>query len=111
MSYYRQPVYQKILIFFNICINLAYLFVCLVPFVNTASNWLFAVPGIVFPLLLFTLLLFTIVWIIFKSKFVWVNIITIILGTQQILAVFSFHFSQRFTRSEERRVGKECRSW
>ncbi|MGN6602501.1 MAG: endonuclease/exonuclease/phosphatase family protein [Ginsengibacter sp.] len=95
--YYRRPVYQKILIFLNACIVIAYLFVCLVPFVNTGSNWVFAIPGIVFPLLLFVLLLFTIVWIIFKSKFVWVNVITILLGTQQILAVFSFHFSQKFT--------------
>ena len=96
MSYYRRPLYQKILIFLNICVIIAYLLVCLVPFVNTGENSFIAIPGIIFPILFFVLLLFVIVWIIFKSKFVWINVITILLGIQQILAVFSFHFPAKF---------------
>ena len=96
MSYYRRPVYQKILIFLNICVVIAYLFVCLVPFVNTGENWFVAVPGIIFPILFFVLISFTIVWIILKSKMIWVNVIAIVLGIQQILAVFSFHLPNKF---------------
>ncbi len=101
MSYYRRPVYQKILIFVNICIVVAYLFVCLVPFVNTGVNWFIALPGIIFPILLFFLLFFTIFWIFLKSKMFWVNVITILLGIQQILAVFSFHLPQKFIAEKE----------
>ncbi len=97
MSYYRRPVYQKVLIFLNVCVVVAYLMVCLVPFVNTGVNWFFAVPGIIFPILIFVLLFFIILWIILKSKFVWVSVITVILGTQQILAVFSFHLPSKFS--------------
>ncbi len=96
MSYYRRPVYQKILIFLNICFVIAYLFVCLVPFVNTGENWYFALPGIIFPILFFTLLFFIILWAILKSKFLWVSVITAFIGLQQILAVFSFHLPQKF---------------
>jgi endonuclease/exonuclease/phosphatase family metal-dependent hydrolase len=96
MSYYRRPVYQKILIFLNICVIIAYLFVCLVPFINTGENWFVAVPGIIFPILLFVLISFTILWIVLRSKMAWFNVITIALGIQQILAVFSFHLPQKF---------------
>ena len=101
MSYYRRPVYQKILIFLNICVIIAYLFVCLVPFVNTGVNWFIAVPGIIFPLLFFVLLFFVILWIILKSKFLWVSAITILLGLQQILAVFSFNLPQKFSAEKQ----------
>ena len=85
MSYYRTPVYKKILIFLNICFIILYLFVCLVPFVNTGVNWFIAVPGIVFPLLLFVLIAFIILWFILKSNFVWASVITVLLGFQQIV--------------------------
>ncbi len=101
MSYYRAPVYKKVLIFLNICFVILYLFVCLVPFVNTGVNWLIAVPGIIFPLLLFVLIAFIILWIILKSRFVWVSVITVILGFQQIAAVFSFHLPSGFYTKKE----------
>lgn len=97
MSYYRRPVYRKILIFLNLCTVIAYLLVCLVPFVNTGANWVIAVPGIIFPLLFFALIFFVILWLLLKSRFVWVSVIAIFLGLQQILAVFSFHFPQQFS--------------
>lgn len=104
MSYYRRPVYQKVLIFLNICFGIAYLLVCLVPFVNTGANWWVAVPGIVFPLLFFALLAFTILWIFLKSKMVWFCLISILLGLQQILAVFSFHLPQKFSYTKHPHV-------
>lgn len=97
MSYYRTPVYRKILIFINICFVIAYLFVCLVPFVNTGVNWFIAVPGIIFPILFFILLAFIILWIILKSKFVLVSVIAVLLGFQQIITVFSFHLPSDFS--------------
>ena len=101
MYYYRTPVYRKILIAINVCVVLAYLFVCLVPFVNTSVNWYFAIPGIIFPILLFVLLAFIIFWIILKSKFFWVSVVTVILGFQQIAAVFSFHLPSEFSDEKQ----------
>lgn len=101
MYYYSTPVYKKILIFLNICFVVAYLFVCLVPFVNTSVNWYFAVPGIIFPILFFVLLAFIILWIILKSKLLWVTIIAVLLGFQQIAAVFSFHLPSDFSDQKQ----------
>lgn len=97
ISYYRTPVYKKVLIAINICFVIAYLFVCLVPFVNTGVNWIIAVPGIIFPILFFVLIAFIILWIVLRSKFLWVSVITVIFGFQQILAVFSFHLPSEFS--------------
>ncbi|HEY5370393.1 MAG TPA: endonuclease/exonuclease/phosphatase family protein [Hanamia sp.] len=93
---YRRPFYRKILVVFNIFVLIAYLFVCLTPFVNTGENWLIALPGLAFPLLLLALLLFVILWTLLRSKWVWVSVVVIFLGIQQILAVFSFHLPQQF---------------
>ena len=70
--------------------------VCLVPFVNTGTEWYFALPGLAFPLLLLVSLLFVILWILLKSKWLWISVIVILLGLQQILAVFSFHLPKQF---------------
>ena len=101
MYYQRRPLYQRILIAINLCVVLAYLFVCLVPFVNTSVNWYFAIPGIIFPILFFVLLGFIIFWIIVKSKFFWVSVVTLFLGVQQIAAVFSFHLPSDFSDEKQ----------
>jgi endonuclease/exonuclease/phosphatase family metal-dependent hydrolase len=93
---YRHPFYRKILVLFNVFVLIAYLFVCITPFVDTGENWLFALAGLAFPLLLLALLLFVILWILLRSKWVWVSVVVILLGLQQILAVFSFHFPRQF---------------
>ncbi len=99
---YRRPFYRKILVLLNVFVLIAYLFVCLVPFVNTGTEWLIALPGLAFPLLLLALVLFVILWTLLKSKWVWVSVIVILLGTQQILAVFSFHFPREFNLAKEK---------
>jgi len=88
---------KTILIFINIGIIIAYLSVCLVPFINTGEDWYFAFPGLVFPLILFALLGFIILWAILKSKWFWVSLIVLLVGIQQIITVFSFHIKKEFS--------------
>jgi endonuclease/exonuclease/phosphatase family metal-dependent hydrolase len=42
-----------------------------------------------------------ILWIILKSKWFWACLIVMLLGLQQILAVFSFHFPQQFSATKQ----------
>lgn len=93
---YKRPFYRKILVLINVFVLIAYLFVCMVPFVNTGTEWYFALPGLAFPLLLLALILFVFLWATLKSKWVWVSVIVIFIGVQQITAVFSFHLPQQF---------------
>ncbi len=88
---------RRILTFTNLGVIIVYLLVCLVPFINTGENWFIALSGLGFPLLLFALILFIIIWAVLKSKWFWVSIIALLLGFQQITAVFAFHLPKEFS--------------
>ncbi|MEO9022573.1 MAG: endonuclease/exonuclease/phosphatase family protein [Ginsengibacter sp.] len=101
MYYQKSVVYRKILVVITVLIMVAYVSVCLVPFVNTSENWFIAVPGIIFPLLFFLLLILMVVWAFLKQRWVWGCMIALICGIQQIMAVFSFHFPHDFSTAKE----------
>jgi endonuclease/exonuclease/phosphatase family metal-dependent hydrolase len=90
-------ILRSIFLLINIGIIFLYLLVCLTPFINTGEYWWIALPGLAFPLLCFAMLCFLILWAILKSKWFWVTLIVLLLGIQQILAVFSFHIPQQFS--------------
>ena len=94
---YHRPIYRKLLVLLNVFVIIAYLSVCFVPFINTGIYWIAALAGLVFPLLVLALGLFILIWIIFKSKWLWVSLVTLLLGVQQIAAVISFHFRKEFS--------------
>ena len=94
---YHRPIYRKLLVLINVFIIIAYLSVCFVPFVNTGLYWIVALAGLTFPLLVLALLLFILLWTILRSKWLWVSLVTLLLGFQQIAAVFSFHFQKEFS--------------
>ncbi len=88
---------RRILIFVNLGVIIIYLLVCLVPFIDTGENWFIALAGLGFSLLFFALVLFIILWAILKSRWFWVSVIALLLGFQQIMAVFAFHIPQKFS--------------
>ncbi len=92
-----RSVFRSIFLLLNIGIIILYLLVCLVPFINTGKFWFIAFPGLAFPLLFFALFCFLIFWAILNSKWFWVSLVVMLLGMQQILAVFSFHFPSQFS--------------
>ena len=92
---------RTLIIIGNFCTIIAFLSVCLVPFINTGKYWYFAFPGLVFPLIFFALLFFIILLLIFRSKWVWVSVIALLVGGQQIISVFSFHLPHTFQLEKE----------
>lgn len=96
-----RSLFRSIFLLLNIGIIILYLLVCLVPFINTGKFWFVAFPGLAFPLLFFALFCFLIFWAILRSKWFWVSLVVMLLGMQQILAVFSFHFSSQFTMAKQ----------
>jgi len=92
---------KTLLLLVNIGTIIAYLSVCFVPFINTGEYWYFAFPGLIFPLIFFALLCFIILWAIFKSKWFWVSLIVMLLGIQQIISVFAFHFPKNFSQAKQ----------
>ena len=92
-----RSLFRFIFILINIGIILLYLSVCLVPFINTGKFWFFAFPGLAFPIIFFALFCFMVLWLILRSKWFWVCLVVMLLGFQQIRAVFAFHFPQNFS--------------
>jgi len=88
--------FKTIFVIINIGVIVLYLLVCLVPFINTGKFWFVAFPGLAFPLIFFALLCFIILWALLRSKWFWISLVVMLLGTQQILAVFSFHLPSHF---------------
>jgi endonuclease/exonuclease/phosphatase family metal-dependent hydrolase len=96
-----RSVFRSIFLLVNIGIIILYLLVCLVPFINTGKYWFIAFPGLAFPLLFFALFCFLIFWAILRSKWFWLSLIVMLLGTQQILAVFAFNLPQQFSQLKQ----------
>lgn len=93
----RLSHFKRILVLVNAGVIIVYLLVCLVPFINTGKYWFVALAGLGFSILFFGLILFIILWATLKSKWFWISLIALLLGFQQITAVFAFHPHQKFS--------------
>ncbi len=87
---------KAIFIIFNLIIIIPYLLVCIVPYINTGIYWYIAFIGLVFPLLFFALVFFIVVWAFAGSRWFWISLVVLLLGIQQIIAVFGFHLPKKF---------------
>ncbi len=68
----------------------------MLPYINTGKYWYLALTGLIFPLIFFALLFFIIIWAFAKSKWFWVSLIVLLIGSKQIIAAFGFHLPQNF---------------
>ncbi len=87
-------------IILNIALVCAYLLTCLVPFLNAGIFWFVAIPGLAFPLMFFANLIFLMVWLLVRSRWVFLSLIAIVLSAQQLFAVFALHTEKPFTASK-----------
>ncbi len=78
------------LLFFGI--TTLFLLVALVPFLYSGKFWIIAVLGLGFPFLLLVEFLFLIIWIIKRSKLVFVSFFAILLSWQQVSVLVNFNF-------------------
>lgn len=93
----RSIFLRKILISLNLGVIIAYLIACLLPFIDTGEYPLLAFPGLGFPFIFFLLIFFILLWIFLKVKWWWISLIVLLLGVQQIIAVFAFNFPKEFS--------------
>lgn len=89
-------LFKSIFVFFNLCVIACYLIVSILPYINTGKYWYLALPGLIFPLIFFGLVFFILIWAFARSKWVWLSLIVLLLGTQQIFAVFGLNMQKKF---------------
>lgn len=81
----------------NMTVCIAWLAACLIPFVNPGQMWFIAFLGLGFPILFFMMLILLLISVLHHSRWWMVFIPVLLLGFQQIQAVFAFHFPHEFT--------------
>ncbi|MES2003897.1 MAG: endonuclease/exonuclease/phosphatase family protein [Bacteroidota bacterium] len=89
---------KTVLITINAVISLLFLVACLSPYMNPANWWLNGFTGLIVPYLLLLLIFFVIIWLFAKPKMVWIPLLTLALGWQQIAVVFAWHPGSGFSK-------------
>lgn len=93
------PVFRKftkrLFITLNIIVCSLFLLACCNAFLPPHDWWLIALLGLTFPFLLVIVLLFCLLWIIFRSKWIILPLITLLVGYTNIRALVGFHYGTK----------------
>lgn len=76
----------------NFLVVLLYLLVCLVPYLNPGDFWFIAILGLGFPLLFILVVLLGFIWLLLKSKWVFLSFCAILLSWQQLSVALAVNF-------------------
>lgn len=89
---------KSILVTINLVASLLFMVACLSPYISPANWWINGFTGLIFPYLVLAMILFTIFWLLAKPKLVWIPLLTLVLGWQQIQVLFAFHPGAGFNK-------------
>ncbi|MBL4657806.1 MAG: hypothetical protein JKX73_07375, partial [Flavobacteriales bacterium] len=81
---------KRILIFLNYLAVFALLLAYLAPYIDPNIFWPIALFGLGYPFLLIANLIFVLFWLIRRKKFIWISLLTIILGWNYVGRYFQF---------------------
>lgn len=95
-----QRITKSVFLILNAVVVLLWLMVCLSPFLNTAKWWVLGFTGLTAPYLLLTLVFFTIFWLIIQPKMVWIPVLAILIGYQQVRVIFAWNSSPPLTEQK-----------
>ena len=81
---------RRLMLMLNILAVIALLCAYAAAYISPARYWFFAFFGLAYPYLLMLNLLFVLVWLLFWKRFIWISIIVILLGFNQILSILQY---------------------
>jgi endonuclease/exonuclease/phosphatase family metal-dependent hydrolase len=88
---------KRFFIIANLVVAGVFLLACLASYLNPVKWWFIAFLGLAFPYILLFVFLFIVLWAVFKSRWVFLNLALILIGWTNINAVFAFHlFPKKF---------------
>jgi len=85
----------------NIITTVFFLLACCNAFLHPQQWWFIALLGLSFPFLLLIVIGFLILWSLFRSKWVFLPLATLILGYSNIRALIGFHFAKKQTETRQ----------
>jgi endonuclease/exonuclease/phosphatase family metal-dependent hydrolase len=93
-------VFRTICFSITLVLALLFLVASLAPYINPANWWLNGFTGLIVPYLILSLLFACIFWLIIKPAFVWLPLISLCFGWQQIDVAFAWHAGAGFTKKK-----------
>ena len=102
MAIRLRSVAKRFFLLLNIVVCLSFLLACLNSYVNTGAWWLFSILGLGFVFLLIGVLAFVVFWLLaLKPKYVFISILSLLLGYKAIMLFFSFGSGSTFNMKKD----------
>lgn len=95
---------KAIFVTLTVMVSLLFLLTCFLPYANPARWWPIAFTGLIVPYLLLALIFFVIFWLLAKPVMVWIPLLTMVAGWQQIPVVFAWHPGSGFSKQKPENV-------
>ena len=92
-----RKITKRFVIIANIAAVVVFLLACFSSYLDPVRWWFIAFLGLAFPYFLLTILLFAIFWGVFKSKWIILNVVALLIAWGNIKAVVALHpFPKKF---------------
>jgi len=101
MAKFFRKLTKRFFIICNIVIAIVYLIACLTAYLNPAIYWYVALLGVGFIFITLALIGFIIFWLLFRSKWAVLSVVTLALGWFQLHALFALHLFSGYELKKE----------
>jgi len=81
---------RRLMLILNILAVIALLLAYAASYISPARYWFFAFFGLSYPYLLLLNLFFVLVWLLFWKRYIWISILVLLLGFNQILSIMQY---------------------
>ena len=88
---------KRLFITLNIIVAVLFLLACANSFLPPERWWFIAILGLTFPFLLFIIIAFFFFWLFFRSKWLFLSFVVLIIGFSNIRSLIGFHFGSKFS--------------
>ena len=89
-----RPILKNILYFLNICAVAGLIASDLSGYISPGKLWIFAFFGLTYPIFLIINLAFVVIWLISWNRFIFVSLVSILIGYNNLLAIYPIRFSK-----------------
>ena len=87
---------KKLFLFLNIVATIVFLLSAFAPYLNPSKWWFISLLGLGFAFICLIQIFFIILWLILRPRYMWIPIVTLLIGWKSISVFFAFSPSEEF---------------